>query len=286
MFIPGVLMTKETSRQIEGSTGTGHPPIFGQAINRILYGGLQGLEQMNVMYYLMPVVAQQESAHVFLDVEATVEDEEEEENELEDDEDESAFIEPASLYLDDAQQDYTRLLSRVDAESFSREVEEIAQRFVSKYATWTSARQAAEDIHTILDQLLLPTLKDPAIWALRVKPGKEMQAWSTLLESLEDTVGKQSLIKSVLLPPHTPEHVYLEATDPSAMHAAMFRIRHLLASSEPHLVLLEERVQLLHVKMDLDAHFCWVRVLRGRYRGDLAFHDGFDDHGKLRLVEA
>jgi transcription elongation factor SPT5 len=134
----------------------------------------------------------------------------------------------------------------------------------------------------IEEQALLPDVRrDPKLWMLKCKDGKERTIVLHLMQKYFNCLGKgdseRLFIKSAIAPAGLRGYVYVEATKEVHVRKAVEGIRD-LNSWELRLVPIGEMPACLRAaKQEEVASGAWVRVTRGTYKGDLGQLDGRQD---------
>jgi len=209
-------------------------------------------------------------ASFFLDVEAEV-DEDEDEDEIE--EAEEGFVEPAVPEVISQDRSIYRRAPQTNLDD--DKVEEIARRFEEKHRNYLDEEEdeLGEEGIDIKQQSLLPSVKDPKLWMIKCKQGKEKQVVFTLMSKfLEKRFDIDRLqIKSVIAPEHLKGYVYIEAEKESHVVNAIKGMR-TLQQYNLKLIPIKEMVDVLTVtnKSISLQKGDWVRAKRGIYRGDIA----------------
>jgi transcription elongation factor SPT5 len=227
-----------------------------------------------------------ERRNQFLDVEAEV-DEDEDENEEDEDElneikdnfiadthpDDLADL-PAGGETDDRRHrelDRRRELEQsMDAE---KQAEILRQRYAKSRPT-----HALGDSAVVPKRLLLPSVDDPSIWAVRCKEGKEREAVFSIMKRIEERAGtKDELAITAAFErggPNAPMrgHVYVEARRQADILTALDGLMNIYPRTKMLLVEIKEMPDLLRVtKTDALEPGAYVRLKRPPlYAGDLA----------------
>eukprot|EP00171_Calliarthron_tuberculosum_P018463 IDg18463t1 len=228
----------------------------------------------------------------FLDIEAEEDDAEDEE---EDDDVADLIAE------DDPEVDQERQAARVeqlrrrqaldneDPEEFLRHIQ---QRFGDDDDD-DDAEQAAPDTSGIDQQSLLPTIRDPRLYIVRLrKPGHERKAIFTLLQKYFDMKrrGIDIGIVSAVAPENLKGIVYVEATNATSVNLAISGLDLFNSYVGVKALPLEDMTDVLKVSKRLDRQQPgnWVRRTRGLYKGDLAqvvrVIENNDNYVMLRMI--
>jgi transcription elongation factor SPT5 len=231
------------------------------------------------------------------DVEAVVD---EDEDELEDDEDEleegEGFIEPdahpdevadvpGSGVADDRRH---RELDRRREVEANMDAEKQAEEYRKRYGR---TRHAAVDMSVVPKRLLLPSVEDPSIWGVKVKPGKERD----VVAAINSRAQQRSAGRSPLAITAAFErggtmagYVYVEAMNKADVLEDLEGLLYVYPKTNMILVPIKEMPDLLKVTKSKDIEpGSYVRIKRGKYQGDLAQVDSVLQTGLevgLRIV--
>lgn len=234
-------------------------------------------------------------ANMFLDVEAEV-DEDEEELEEEDDDlgGEDGFIQEHDLENEDIDVGDDRKHREFDRQRqkiTDKDAERLAEEFREKYGRSAASRYRGDGAG-VAQRLLLPSVDDPSIWAIKCKIGKETDIITQLSKRMVtmESRGQSLGITSAFQRDYLQGYIYVEARKAAFVSAAVKDIPNVYASNLT-LVPIQEMPDLLRVKqqtMDL-VPFAYVRIKSksSKYVGDLAQVDNVDEdgtHARLRLV--
>ncbi|KAJ2956246.1 hypothetical protein NQ176_g11332 [Zarea fungicola] len=133
--------------------------------------------------------------NAFLDIEAEVDDEDEAEDDEKEDEEIGDFIDnehPDDLAdtarLNDDRR-HRELDRRRDMES-SLDAEKQAELYRQRYAKYRSGKGTGESA-VVPKRLLLPSVDDPGIWAVRCKEGKEREVVFSIMKRIEERMGSK-----------------------------------------------------------------------------------------------
>ncbi|KAK9474445.1 uncharacterized protein V1510DRAFT_390485 [Dipodascopsis tothii] len=229
----------------------------------------------------------------FLDVEAEVDEDEED---FEEDEDElgreDGFIQEELGEGDDGRGD-DRLHREVDRQRAAiaeADAERLASEYREKYGRSATAKFRG-DMTVVPQRLLFPSVKDPNIWGVRCKPGKEKQIVRTIWRkkaSLQNT--SQALqILSAFQRDNFAGYIYVEARKLDAVENALRGIVNVYAR-QMIMVPVTEYTDLLRVNKSSDMELvpgAYVRIKRGKYQGDLAVVEDLAENGleaRLKVV--
>ncbi|RKO92660.1 hypothetical protein BDK51DRAFT_35496 [Blyttiomyces helicus] len=206
----------------------------------------------------------------FIEEEAAVDDDEEEEDEEEDGyEQPDDDFEDSSARLDTSRhRDLDRQLDREEEES----AEVIAARFQKRYGR-TELEAFRGDMEHVPQKMLIPGVRDPKLWMLRCKPGKEREViFSLMRKSAQLKKSNAPLqIYSAFARDSLPGLIYIEARVQASVATAVDKITNLYAG-KLQLVPVDEMVDCLNIRVK-DTELkpgAWVRVKKGTYAGDLA----------------
>jgi len=225
--------------------------------------------------------------NVFLDVEAEV-DEDEDENE--DDEDELNEIKdnfladihpddladlPAGGETDDRRH---RELDRRREIEASLDAEKQAEILRQRYANKNRSGRAIGDSAVVPKRLLLPSVDDPSIWAVRCKEGKEREVVFSIMKRIEERSGtKDELAITCAFERGGTQStmkgfIYVEAQRQTDILVALDGLMNVYPRTKMMLVEIKERPDLLRVtKSPTLEPGAYVRLRRpAKYAGDLA----------------
>lgn len=230
----------------------------------------------------------------FIDEEAGVDDEDEEEEEDEDEMGEfGAEMHPDDLEalpvgadIDDRRH---RQLDRQRELEASMDAEKQAQLLKERYGR---NRMAPSDALVVPKRLLLPSVDDPSIWAVRCKAGKEREVVFSIQKRIEDRPpGSRKPIKIMSAFERggpMSGYVYVEARRQADVMEALEDMTNVYPRSKMILVPVKEMPDLLRVQKSEELlPGGWVRIKRGKYQGDLAQIEEVETNGldvTVRLV--
>lgn len=154
--------------------------------------------------------------------------------------------------------------------------EELERQVRERYRNYRDAPDDAEletaDID-ITRQSLLPTVKDPKIWSVACRAGKEREVVVTVLQKYFNMINTPTpiLIYSCYALDHLKGIFWVEADKEAHVKQALDGLPNIYRSKIA-LVELQERPETLHVptKSSDVGPGDWIRVKRGVYRGDIA----------------
>ncbi|KAL3418529.1 transcription initiation protein spt5 [Phlyctema vagabunda] len=228
-----------------------------------------------------------ERRNQFLDVEAEV-DEDEDEND--DDEDELNEIKdnfiaeihpddvgdlPAGGEMDDRRH---RELDRRREMEASLDAEKQAEILRQRYANKNRSGRSLGDSAVVPKRLLLPSVDDPSIWAVRCKEGKEREAVFSIMKRIEERLGtKDELAITCAFERGGTQStmkgfIYVEAQRQADIMTAMDGLMNVYPRTKMMLVEIKEMPDLLRVTKSPSLEpGAYVRLKRpAKYAGDLA----------------
>ncbi|GBL47957.1 hypothetical_protein [Candidozyma auris] len=232
-------------------------------------------------------------ANQFLDIEAEVDDEEEDEL---DDEDEEAELLREQFITDDHVDKQEGLPSRPDDDRLHRQydqrrqkaedqdAEELAETLKQRYRkSHTAYRGDTTASGTVSQKLLMPSINDPAIFAIRCSPGREKDLVRKLYEKKRTLArsGRPLDILSVFQRDAFKGYIYIEAKKPEAIERALTGMVNVYAKQRT-IVPVSEYPDLLKQVKSSDVEIVpgiYVRISRGKYKGDLAIVDNLSENG-------
>jgi transcription elongation factor SPT5 len=223
---------------------------------------------------------------VFLDVEAEV-DESEDEND--DDEDELNEIKDnfiADTHPDDlldlpaggdADDRRHRELDRRREMEASLDAEKQAEILRQRYAK-SRTTKGAGDSTVVPKRLLLPSVDDPSIWAVRCKEGKEREAIFSITKRIEERMGTKDQLSITAAFERASStapikgYIYVEAHRQADVEAALDGVMNVYPRTKMLLVEIKEMPDLLKVSKTAPLEpGAYVRLKRPpKYAGDLA----------------
>jgi len=213
-----------------------------------------------------------DGAAYFLEREAYVDDSEEDEDVEEEFRAERAMAEKQQRMI-------TEQYNKRRSQSFlARPEEEIEKHFKDRYKDYTVGEEDFEDMGTersqIHQQSLYPSVRDPKLWMVKCKPGREKSIVTTLMQKFIEKQNDEEdklLIKSVVSPEHLKGYIYIEAEKETHVSNAIKGMSSLQYWSLK-LVPIKEMVDVMTVsKKSVSLQKGdWVRIKRGVYRGDVA----------------
>ena len=218
----------------------------------------------------------------FLDIEAEVDDEDEGEDEEKDGEEIEDFIDNAhpddmaeTQHLNDDRR-HRELDRRREMES-SLDAEKQAEILRQRYGNRRPAKAFGESA-VVPKRLLLPSVDDPSIWAVRCKEGKEREVVFNIMRRIEERMGTsgelaitsaferggpQSVMKG---------YIYVEAQRQTDIMVALDGMLNVYPRTKMMLVEIKDMPDLLRVvKTPMLEPGAWVRLRRPqKHAGDLA----------------
>ncbi|KAF4120112.1 transcription elongation factor SPT5 [Geosmithia morbida] len=220
--------------------------------------------------------------NAFIDIEAEVDDEDEGEDDEKEGEEIEDFIDNAhpddvgeSAALDDDRR-HRELDRRREMES-SMDAEKQAEILRQRYGNRRSAKGFG-DSAVVPKRLLLPSVDDPSIWAVRCKEGKEREVVFSIMKRIEESAGTkeevaitaaferggaQSVMKGL---------IYVEAQRSTDVIKALDNMLNVYPRSKMVLVDIKDMPELLRVvKTPTLEPGAWVRLRRPpKHNGDVA----------------
>lgn len=255
---------------------------------------MRNLIQFKAMFFVRPMLTclqghrrkrRREGRNQFLDVEAEV-DESEDEND--DDEDElnelkDGFIAdthpddddlPAGRDIDDRRH---RELDRRREMEASMDAEKQAEILRQRYAKQKRSNYGA-DMTVVPKRLLLPSVDDPSIWAIKCKEGKEREVVFAITKRIDEHAGSKkplgilSAFERASSNAPIRGYIYCEAYKQPDIMAVLDGLMNVYPRSKQYLVEIKDMPDLLRVKKaDPLEQGAYVRLKRpAKYAGDLA----------------
>ncbi|WEW59240.1 transcription elongation factor spt5 [Emydomyces testavorans] len=230
--------------------------------------------------------------NTFFEEEAEVE-EEEEDVEEEEEEMEAEFVHPdddailpAGAETDDRR--HRELDRKRDLEA-TMDAEKQAQALKERYGR---NRAMAADLVVVPKRLLLPSVDDPSIWAVKCRPGKEREIVFNIMKRIEERhpASRNPIrITSAFERGGTMSgYVYVEARKQADVMDALDNLSNVFIRSKLTLISVKEMPDLLRVQKSEELQpGGWVRIKRGKYQGDLAQIEEVETNGlevTVRLV--
>jgi len=218
----------------------------------------------------------------FFDIEAEVEDEDEAEDEEKDGEEIEDFIDNAhpddiaeSGHLDDDRR-HRELDRRREIEA-SMDAEKQAEILRARYGKRAPARGYGE-MTIVPKRLLLPSVDDPGIWAVRCKEGKERDVVFSIMRRIEERAGSKDEVPiTAAFERGGPNsvmkgYIYVEARRQNDIMLALDGVLDVYPRTKMILVELKDMPDLLRVAKTPNLEpGAWVRLKKpAKHAGDLA----------------
>lgn len=219
----------------------------------------------------------------FLDVEAEVSDDDDDEEEDEDDLTKEGFIAADHEHDNEPQSRDDRLHRQIDR-SREKNTEEDAQRLAEEFKErYGRTKYRGDNSGQVSQRFLLPSIEDPSIWAVRCRPGQERDIVKKLLKKKLTLEGKPNALKilSVFQRDNFTGYIYIEAEKLAAVDVAIRGVPDIYANNKV-LVPVEEFPDLLRPSKSTEIKLTpgsYVRIKRGKYKGDLAMVDAIEENG-------
>ncbi|CAG7851799.1 Transcription elongation factor SPT5 AltName: Full=Chromatin elongation factor SPT5 [Serendipita indica DSM 11827] len=216
----------------------------------------------------------------YIDVQALVDDDDADDDEEDEAEAGASFLGQRRHYQqqDDEEDDQdaersvarARRLDRKRFEDMEISGEELAKRLREKYAR---NDQMVEELASVPQRMLMPSVNDPNLWQVKVKPGRERDIVLSLYRKTLDLELKGNPLQIISAFERTsiPGYIYVESRSKEAVISACSNLVGIFRR-DPILVPIGEMAPLLQLKQK---EFtlqpgAWVRLKRGKYQGDLA----------------
>ncbi|KUI70356.1 Transcription elongation factor spt5 [Cytospora mali] len=220
----------------------------------------------------------------FFDVEAEVDEDDEEAEDEEDQAEIGDFIDPShpdelaeAGDVDDER--YHRELDRRKQMEDNVGVEEVAERLKRDYGRKNaySGRGGLGDSTVIPKRLLLPSVNDPSIWAVKCREGKENEVVLAIMKLVEERMGsKDELPITSAFERGGPTsvmkgYIYVEAYHHNDVTKALEDVLNVYPNSKMFLIEIKDMPDLLRVQPPPRlTPGTWVRIKRPKvYEGDL-----------------
>ncbi|KAK6465134.1 hypothetical protein DFJ63DRAFT_316295 [Scheffersomyces coipomensis] len=230
-------------------------------------------------------------ANQFIDIEAEVDDEED--DELDEDDEEAELLREQFISDDkgaeaneEEQQDdrLHRQFDRRRQEAEDQDAEQLAETLKQRYRkTHTVYRGDTTTSGTVSQKLLMPSINDPSIYAIRCTPGREKDLVRRLYDkkrTLERTNNPLDIL-TVFQRDAFRGYIYIEAKRPDAIDKALSGMINVYIRDKL-LVPVKEYPDLLKQVKSSDVEIVpgiYVRITRGKYKGDLATVDNLSENG-------
>ncbi|KAG4306123.1 hypothetical protein PORY_000111 [Pneumocystis oryctolagi] len=239
-----------------------------------------------------PRKRRREKRNQFLDVEAEVEEEDEEEEDDDEFAREEGFIAEEIEELDAdhllrnddrKHRDLDRQLQKIE----DADAERLAEEYREKYGR-LSSRFYRGDTEIVPQRLLLPSVNDPNLWAVRCKPGREKDIIYKLMRKTIDLQHSETPVEiiSVFQRNEIDGYIYVEAKKQAhIIHACKDIVN--VYTTRIILVPVKEMPDLLKIKKQTLKLVpgAYVRIKRGKYAGDLAQIDNLSENGMSARVK-
>lgn len=155
--------------------------------------------------------------------------------------------------------------------------EELERMIKERYAAPQYESGGRYELDDGVDQQALhPTVRDPKLWLVTVKLGKERETVVCLMQKTINLAkqGKQPMqILSCVAQDHLKGYIYVEAEREDQVRKALTGMRHVYHSKPIRLVPIKEMVDSISVvkkEVETVKVDSWVRMRTGVYKGDLA----------------
>lgn len=228
-------------------------------------------------------------ANQFVDIEAEVDDEEDEEI---DEEDEEAELLREQFLADDKEAPETerqddrlhREFDRRRQETEDQDAEALAETLKQRYRkTHSVYRGDSATSGTVSQKLLMPSINDPSIYAIRCSPGREKDLVRKLFDKKRTLArtGRPLDILTVFQRDSFKGYIYIEAKRAEAIDRALAGMVNVYPKNRL-LVPVREYPDLLKQVKSSDVEIVpglYVRMTRGKYKGDLAIVDNLSENG-------
>ncbi|GEQ67595.1 hypothetical protein JCM33374_g1260 [Metschnikowia sp. JCM 33374] len=236
--------------------------------------------------------AKRRRANQFLDIEAEVDDEEE--DDLDEDDEEAELLREQFISDDHVEKDTALADARDDRlhreydqrrqKAEDQDAEELAETLKQRYRkTHTVYRGDTAASGTVSQKLLMPSINDPAIFAIRCTPGREKELVRKLYEKKRTLArsGRPLELLSVFQRDAFKGYIYIEAKKPEAIQQALTGMVNVYANQRI-IVPVSEYPDLLKQVKSSDVEIVpgiYVRITRGKYKSDLAIVDNLSENG-------
>ncbi|KAH7833278.1 hypothetical protein Vadar_004736 [Vaccinium darrowii] len=150
------------------------------------------------------------------------------------------------------------------------DVEALERSIQARYAR-SSHTEYDEETAAVEQQAFLPSVRDPKLWMVKCVTGCEREAAVCLMQKYLDK-GSELQIRSAIALDHLKNYIYVEAAKEAHVKEACKGMRVFHAHAKITLVPIKEMTDVLSVEskaIDLSRD-TWVRMKRGKYKGDLA----------------
>lgn len=241
--------------------------------------------------------AKRRRANQFLDIEAEVDDEEE--DELDEDDEEAELLReqfisddrevergdpsvPSNMDVDDDRlhRQYDQRRQQAEDQDAEKLAETLKQRYRKTHTVYRGDTAASG---TVSQKLLMPSINDPAIFAIRCTPGREKDLVRKLYEKKRTLarLGRPLDVLSIFQRDAFKGYIYMEAKKPEAIQQALTGMVNIYANQRI-IVPVSEYPDLLKQVKSSDVEIVpgiYVRITRGKYKADLAIVDNLSENG-------
>jgi transcription elongation factor SPT5 len=191
---------------------------------------------------------------------------------------------PVGAEIDDRRH---RELDRQRERDLQMDAEKQAKILNERYS---SKKSQASGVVTLPKRLLLPTVEDPNIWGVPVKPGKEEQILWAIHRRIEERAGTANplpIISMFCRKIHCQTFIYAEARTWADVTSCIEGIDHIYAKKKI-LIPIKDVPSMLRInKAKKLQPGDYVRIKRGKYKGDVAQVDDVEPNGmdaSVRIV--
>ena len=214
----------------------------------------------------------------FIDDMADVNDEDDDEEDEGDEEDDLDDAERETIQREMDSRLHARMENQGQFERMENEEEleaMIKERYAQPVYRHTDSGRAQLD-ENVDQQALHPTVRDPKLWLVTVKLGKERETVVCLMQKMINLrkQGKPPMpILSSITQDHLKGYIYVEAEREDQVRKALQGMRHVYHGKPVRLVPIAEMVDSISVtkkEVEVVKLDSWVRMRTGVYKGDLA----------------
>lgn len=220
--------------------------------------------------------------NAFIDIEAEVSEDDEGEDDENDDEEIGNFIDPS--HPDDdgeaGRPDDDRRHRELDRQrelEANMDAEKLAENLRQRYGNRRAGKGFGESA-VVPKRLLLPSVDDPSIWAVRCKEGKEREVVFSIQKRIEERLGtKDELAITAAFERGGPNSVmkgfiYVEAQRQTDILVALDNMLNVYPRTKMQLIEIKDMPELLRItKTPTLEPGAWVRLRRPvKHNGDLA----------------
>ena len=194
---------------------------------------------------------------------------------------------PAEADQDDRRH---RELDRKRQHEASMDAEKQAQEFKERYGRRTTT--ALNSGSFVPQNLLMPDVNDPSIWAVRCREGKEKEIISRLMKKLQEAANRRKPMDICSAfergDGSMKGFIFVEAKQKAAVVEAFDGVPDAYPRSNPKLIPVKEMPDLLRVNKSKELTIdSYVRIRKGLYQGDLGVVEDAAPNGleaTIRLV--